>query len=136
MPRLALLPPLLLLCLLSACEQLGIPDPAKEAAAREAEGRAIGSACRHAGRALEDCYTLNPGGHKAAIFAGWREMNDYMAENKIETIKPELPALGALPKSKAKAETENEGEAEAGDSPPARSASSSRRRTSRSTAAQ
>ena len=118
------------------CEQLGIPDPAKVSAQAEAEGKAIGSACRHAGRAIEDCYTLNPGGHKAAIFAGWREMNDYMAENKIETVKPELPALGALPKSKAKAETENEEEAEAGDSPPARSASSSRRRTSRSAAAQ
>lgn len=82
----------LLLCALTACEQLGIEDPAKKAEAKDAEGKAIGSACRHAGRALEDCYELNKGALKASIFAGWKDMNDYMAENKIETIKPEVPA--------------------------------------------
>ena len=41
--------------LLAGCEQLGIEDPAKVAEAREAEGKAIGGACRHSGRALEDC---------------------------------------------------------------------------------
>ncbi|NSL53641.1 hypothetical protein [Uliginosibacterium aquaticum] len=127
MTRARLISPLLLLLSLGACEQLGIPDPAKDAAAKEAEGKAIGSACRHAGRALEDCYTLNPGGHKAAIFAGWREMNDYMAENKIDTVKPELPTLGAMPKSKAKAEEEAGAEEAAAESAP----KSSRRRSSK-----
>lgn len=75
---------------LCACDRLGIPDPAKEAAAREADGKAIGGACRHAGRALEDCYAMNPSAEKAAVFAGWKEMNDYMAENKIEVVKPEI----------------------------------------------
>ena len=56
-----------LLVLLAGCEMLGIPDPAKEAAAKEAEGKAIGSACRHALRAIEDCYTLNPKALKAAL---------------------------------------------------------------------
>ena len=81
---------------LGACEQLGIPDPQKQAAAAEAEGRAIGGACRHAGRALEDCYTLNPAAGKAAVFEGWRTMNDYMTENKIEVVPPSLPAAGML----------------------------------------
>lgn len=82
----------LLLCVLSACEQLGIADPAKQAEAKDAEGKAIGSACRHAGRALEDCYELNRGALKASVFAGWKDMNDYMAENKIDSVKPEITA--------------------------------------------
>ena len=69
---------------------MGIESPEKIAAARTAEGAAIGGACRHAGRAIEDCYTLNKKADKAAIFAGWRDMNDYMRENKIDAVSPEL----------------------------------------------
>jgi hypothetical protein len=68
----------------------GIESPEKVAAAREADGKAIGGACRHAGRAIEDCYTLNRKADKASIFAGWRDMNDYMRENKIEPVAPLL----------------------------------------------
>ncbi|HET7774277.1 MAG TPA: hypothetical protein VFK82_10670 [Burkholderiaceae bacterium] len=90
---------------LSGCELLGIEDPAKAAAAAEADGKAIGAACRHAARAIEDCYARNPKASKAAVYAGWREMNDYMAENKIEPVKPvdadkdkaAMPALPGLP---------------------------------------
>lgn len=77
--------------ILGGCERLGIPDPGKAAAQTEAEGKAIGSACRHAGRAIEDCFTLNPGAAKASVFAGWKEMNDYMTENKITEVAPQLP---------------------------------------------
>lgn len=76
--------------LLSGCEQLGIESPEKVAAARQAEGSAVGGACRHAGRAIEDCYALNKKADKAAVFAGWREMNDYMRDNKIEPVSPQL----------------------------------------------
>ncbi len=90
--RRLLLPTLLLpLVALTACEPLGIPDPVKEAAAREADGKAIGSACRHAMRAIEDCYTLNPRAQKAAVYQGWREMDEYMRENKIEGVAPVVP---------------------------------------------
>lgn len=75
----------------SGCEQLGIPDPAKASAQAEADGKAVGSACRHAGRAIEDCFTLNPSASKSAVFTGWKEMNDYMAENKIAEVVPQLP---------------------------------------------
>ncbi|CAN5120808.1 hypothetical protein BH11PSE10_BH11PSE10_09480 [soil metagenome] len=91
MKRVVLLLPLLVgLTTLTACDQLGIEDPAKVAAAKEAEGKAVGSACRHALRAIEDCYTLNPKAHKAAVFAGWREMDEYMRENKLEGVAPVL----------------------------------------------
>ncbi len=71
-------------------ELLEIPNPARETAVKEAEGRAIGSACRHAGRSLEDCYTLNPSAEKASVFAGWRDMNDYMMEHKLEVVPSKL----------------------------------------------
>ncbi|MCX8016652.1 MAG: hypothetical protein N2690_01925 [Rhodocyclaceae bacterium] len=95
---------------LAACEQLGIEDPAKAAAAREAEGRAIGGACRHSGRALEDCYVLNPKAPKAAIYAGWRDMDAYMRENNIEIVPAVLPKPDPDAKKKKKKSAE-EGEA-------------------------
>lgn len=85
--------------MLSGCERIGIADPVKEAANKESDARATGGACRHAGRAIEDCYAINPDAGKAAVFAGWKEMNDYMRENKIEDVKPVL-APNAAPHSK------------------------------------
>ena len=79
--RAALWLPLLLL--LAGCDQVGIETPAMTAAKKESEGRAIGSACRHAVRSIEDCYSKNPKAPKAAIFEGWREMDGYMRENDI-----------------------------------------------------
>lgn len=90
--RLRLLPLLLAPALLVGCDLLGIETLSQQQARRAADGKAIGSACRHAGRAIEDCYALNRKADKAAMFAGWREMNDYMAENKIEAVPPSLPA--------------------------------------------
>lgn len=93
--RSTLILPLFSLCMLSACDRLGLADPAKEAAAKEADARATGSACRHAGRGVEDCYAQNPEAARAAVFAGWKEMNDYMRENKIEEVKPDTSAAAA-----------------------------------------
>ena len=75
--------------LLAGCDQLGIEAASAVAAKREGEGKAVGGACRHAARAIEDCYELNKRADKAAMFAGWREMNDYMRENKIEAVAPQ-----------------------------------------------
>jgi hypothetical protein len=99
--------PALVLVLLTGCEQLGIDDPAKLMAAKEAEGKAIGSACRHALRAIEDCYTLNPKAHKASVFTGWKEMDEYMRENKLEGVAPVVPRP-PLVKPGAAAEEEDE----------------------------
>ena len=96
------LKPLLLaaLLVLAGCDQLGIESPAVVAAKREAEGKAVGAGCRHAARSVEVCYELNKRIDKAAIFAGWREMNDYMRENKIEA----QPAIDNEPAAVAAAE--------------------------------
>ena len=76
---------------LAGCERIGFPDPAVVAATAEAESKAVGAACRNAGRGLEDCYQKNPKAVKSAVFAGWKEMNEYMAQNKMEVIVPPPP---------------------------------------------
>jgi hypothetical protein len=84
----------LLLATLGAvgCNLFGSEAAEAAAARREADGKAVGGACRHAGRAIEDCYLLNRRADKAAVYAGWREMNDYMRENKLEPVAPQLSA--------------------------------------------
>ena len=78
--------------LLAGCDMLGIESAEKIAASRDADGKAIGSACRHAGRAIEDCFSIYKKADRSAVFAGWRDMNDYMRENKIEPVPPQLAA--------------------------------------------
>src|ERR1700742_2564556 len=85
--------PLILLAILSTlagCDQLGLEAASVTAARVEADGKAVGAACRHGGRAIEDCFTLNKRVDKAAIYAGWREMDDYMRENKLDAVAPTL----------------------------------------------
>jgi hypothetical protein len=88
--------------LLSGCEIPGIyPDP--KVLQREAEAKATGGGCRHAQRGLEDCYALNPKAPRAAVFAGWKDMDQYMRENKIEGTKSVLSA----PATEAEAEEQS-----------------------------
>lgn len=113
---------LLTLLALAGCDQLGIESPATTKARVEADGKAIGGACRHAGRAIEDCYTLNKKADKAAIYAGWREMQEYMAENKLEPVVPVIPPEPPKPPKAAKAAAskpaaDGEGDAEASPAP-------------------
>lgn len=98
------LPALSLVLLLAGCDIFG-ESAESVAARREAEGKAVGSACRHAMRAIEDCYALNPKAPKASVFAGWREMDEYMRENKLEGVAPTIPvkvAAGGKEKDKEK----------------------------------
>jgi len=89
--------PILLLAILSTlvgCDQLGLESASATAARVEADGKAVGAGCRHGGRAIEDCFILNKRVDKAAIYAGWREMDDYMRENKLDAVPPTLgPAV-------------------------------------------
>jgi hypothetical protein len=110
MRRKLVLPLVLTSTLLAGCDMLGIESATVTAEKRSAEGKAIGAACRNAARAIEDCYTLNKRAEKASIYAGWREMDDYMRENKLEPVTPLLPPPGAKPKV---AEGEGEGAAAA-----------------------
>ncbi len=114
------------LCLLTltACDQvnqrLGIEDSAKKEAVQIAEGKAVGSACRQSGRAIEDCYSIYSWLPKAPIYDGWKEMDAYMRENQLETVEPQLPPpeSPAAAKKRKKAEAaaakaaESEGEAD------------------------
>lgn len=103
---------------LSGCEMVqNLPYVGK--GLPEAESKAIGAGCRHAGRAIEDCYAINPRASRSGVFAGWREMNDYMASNKIGEVKP-LVAANTPPPSEpvAKADdhdTDHEDDAPADD---------------------
>jgi hypothetical protein len=95
---------LLLSFMLGGCDLLGIEPASALAARKEAEGKAVGGACRHSGRAIEDCYLLNKRADKAAVFSGWREMNDYMRENKIESVSPQVVSASAPPKPEGEEE--------------------------------
>lgn len=101
--------------LLPGCDQIseraGFPDPGK----LEAEGKAIGGACRHAGRGLEDCYRLNKEAAKSAVYAGWKEMNEYMVKNNMQAVEPTIPPdIEKPPKRKKSAEEDTE-HSETGD---------------------
>ena len=80
--RIALTLPLL--ALLAGCEIPGLSGDQMN----EADAKATGSACRHALRGIEDCYLLNPKAPRAAVYAGWKEMDGYMRENKLEGMVP------------------------------------------------
>ena len=113
---------LLTLCLatlLVGCDQLGIETPDKVAARQEAQGKAGGGACppphrppagwfainrRPSGRALEDCFEMNRRASKAAVYAGWRDMDGYMRENNIAVVKPAEESEASHPSSAAKAD--------------------------------
>ncbi len=92
--RLSLTAALLLLGL-SGCDmiqqKLGIEDPVAKAAKADGEGRAVGGACRQSGRAIEDCYSIYAWLPKSSIYEGWRDMDAYMRDNKLETVEPQLP---------------------------------------------
>ena len=88
---------------LAGCDLFGGESAEAMAARKEAEGKAVGGACRHAGRAIEDCFALNKRADKAAVFAGWREMNDYMRDNKVEAVAPQTTPAPAETSAKAEA---------------------------------
>ena len=84
---------------LSACDmiqqQMGIESQAAKDARADADGKAVGGACRQSGRAIEDCYSIYSWLPKASIYEGWRDMDAYMRDNKLETVEPQLPPVAA-----------------------------------------
>ena len=112
--RLLHLAPLCAALLLGGCDQLGIESATAVAARKDAEGKAIGAGCRHADRSVEDCYANNKRADKASVFAGWKEMNDYMRENSITAV-PASPDTAV-----AAAKTEDEDAAKPSDKPAAK----------------
>jgi hypothetical protein len=74
--------------MLSSCDLSQIPGLDGKLSIEDS--KAVGAACRHSGRALEDCFAMNPKTHPAGVFDGWRDMNDYMLANQIDVVKPEI----------------------------------------------
>ena len=104
----ALLLSLSMMTALTGCDALGIETAPQVAAKQDAEAHAIGSACRHAVRSIEDCFKSNPKSLKAAMFNGWKEMDAYMRENQIVG----MPSTAAEPASPATQEPIANGSAE------------------------
>lgn len=74
---------------LSACDYVAsFTKPKQTPEEAKAEGIALGAGCRQAGQSLEDCYQRNPDKLKAGIFAGWKDMHEYMAAKNIPTVVP------------------------------------------------
>lgn len=94
--------------LLAGCDKIPGLGPDPRIAQREEEAKAIGGACRHALRGIEDCYTLNARAPKAAVFAGWKEMDAYMRDNKIEGAPSVLGNADKAERKASGAEIETE----------------------------
>jgi hypothetical protein len=106
-PRLLLPAIVLLPLLLAGCDNIPGLGPDPRIAQREAEAKAIGGGCRHGLRSIEDCYTLNPRAAKAAVFAGWKEMDQYMRENKIEGQASNVPKEEVIEEDKSVASSKD-----------------------------
>ncbi len=77
------------LLLLGGCDlEKLLEDP--KVAQREADAKAIGGACRFGLRSIEDCYALNEKASKSAIFTGWKDMDQYMRDNKVEGVPAKI----------------------------------------------
>ncbi|MES2950154.1 MAG: hypothetical protein V4858_16555 [Pseudomonadota bacterium] len=83
------------LTLLAGCDNVAalLADP--KVAQRIADSKAIGSACRYGMRSIEDCYALNEKASKASIFDGWKEMDQYMRDNKIDGVPSKVDKAAA-----------------------------------------
>jgi hypothetical protein len=82
---------------LVGCDNIAALMADPKVAQRIADSKAIGSACRYGMRSIEDCYALNEKASKASVFDGWKEMDQYMRDNKIDgipskTVKSGTPA--------------------------------------------
>jgi hypothetical protein len=75
--------------LLGGCDlEKLLEDP--KAVQRESDAKAIGGACRFGLRSIEDCYVLNEKASKTAVFAGWKDMDQYMRDNKVEGVPSKI----------------------------------------------
>ena len=103
---------LTLTLLLAGCDLEALLADPKEVK-KIADSKAIGSACRHGLRSIEDCYALNEKASKAAMFDGWKEMDQYMRDNKIDGIEPKGMKPPPPPEEEIISESKPKGKAKA-----------------------
>jgi hypothetical protein len=84
--RLLHLAPLCAALLLGGCDQLGIESASRRGGAQGSRRQGHRRRLPACDRSVEDCYANNKRAEKAAVFAGWKEMNDYMRENNIAAV--------------------------------------------------
>jgi hypothetical protein len=80
--------------LLAGCDNIAALMADPKVAQREADAKAVGGACRFGMRSIEDCYTLNAKASKSAVFTGWKDMDQYMRDNKVEGIPSKMEKAG------------------------------------------
>jgi len=97
LPRWWLLAALPAFLLLSGCDMLGLETPGMVTQRQAAEARAVGAACRHAVRSIEDCFASNPRLSRAEMFEGWREMDQHMRDNDIQGMPQQPETAAAAP---------------------------------------
>lgn len=86
---------------LSGCSYFGMESQTDIAAKKNADFKALGAGCRFSNRSLEYCYSKNKKAANGSIFEGWKEMDLYMRENKIEGEHP-VDQPEPIPKEKDK----------------------------------
>ena len=94
---------------LAGCDALGIETAPQVAAKKDAEAHAIGSACRHAVRSIEACFDTHPKAAKAAMFTGWKEMDQYMRENEILGMPSQTGSTASDPPASTADEADSHG---------------------------
>jgi len=103
---------------LGACDYVtSFTKPKRTPEEIKAEGIAVGAGCRQVGQSLEECYQHNPDSLKAGIFAGWKDMHEYMAAKNIQTVEPPA-AVPPPPPELTDAEKEAAAKAEAAKDAP------------------
>ena len=90
------------------------PDPAAQAKKAQDEAAAIGGACRQSGRSLEECFDRQSKVDKAGALKGWREMDEYMRENKLD---PQAPKEEPKPAKASKGDKQEKGKEDAKEEP-------------------
>lgn len=73
---------------LGGCVKGIMPDPEADAKKVEDEAAATGAGCRQSGRSLEACFARNESLNRNGALRGWRDMDEYMRQNKIEAQQP------------------------------------------------
>jgi len=92
-----------------------------------ADAQATGAACRHVMRSVEECHSRNPTASRAAIYAGWKEMDQYMRENKLEGMTA-VPSPGRKPDA-GNETAADEAESEATNDAPSSGKASARKKS-------
>lgn len=80
---------------LSGCLGDYLPNPKALEEKERLEAVAVGSGCRQAGRSIEHCYEKHETMTRAGIYQGWRDMDEYMRLNKLDTQAAKDPIYGA-----------------------------------------